>query len=231
MIVSIDNTRTFEDPSLNELLVKDSEYVPIITKKIIDTAHNYWIRAINVLEQHSPGHASFASSYTTKKPFDWIHYSELEEDILSDSASFDIELFREYLKQQWWKLQLWPNHSVIWTLWAELSTPLSLEDFDFTIIKGDKAHTHPFWPFEETEIDELLQKEWIENIIMTGVATEFCVKQSAWDAAKEYTTYLVNDAIKAVDESVWKKAIEELKAQWIIMISSQEILDELKKIA
>jgi len=229
-IISIDATESFLNKELNELYVwwEWTELVAPNTKKIISIASKAWYLTINVLEEHPLWHASFASSYTNKKVLDYLTYDEIKDrttlnNWFSASANVDIDKLKDYLQKQW-KMQLRPDHSIEWTLWSKLTPPLKIEDFDKTIVKWDKSHTHPMWPFEETQIKRILDEHGIKNIIMTWVATEFCVKKAAGDATKWYNTFLVQDAIAAVSDAAWEEALESLKSNWVTLISSHEVL-------
>jgi nicotinamidase/pyrazinamidase len=53
-----------------------------------------------------------------------------------------------------------------------------------------------------TELDRLLRQRGIERVVVVGIATDYCVKATALDAARlGYTTDLLTDAIAAVDLS------------------------------
>lgn len=237
IILSIDNTNSFLDPTLNEFYVPNSGHVAPTTKKLIQEAKKLWVQAINILEQHPAWHSSFASSYKNKAPFDWITIEELDEfgeSLLSETASFDLELFKEYVISQWWRLQLRPDHCVANSKWAQLAPPLEESDFSKTIAKWTLSHTHPFGPFEETPLKYELQDRWISNIIVTWVATERCVKKTVLDWLKTHNVYLVTNAIAAVDDEQWAFALEEFSKAWVILMTSEELLTTLelhKKIA
>ena len=66
-----------------------------------------------------------------------------------------------------------------------------------------------------TELDALLRDRAIRRVIVTGLATDYCVKATALDAARlGYETYLLTDAIAAVDlePGDGARAIEEMEA-------------------
>jgi len=66
-LLSIDNTRTFEEKSLNELYVQEGEQAAEMTYKIMDIVRKYNGLLYNVFEVHPQGHLSLASNYINKK--------------------------------------------------------------------------------------------------------------------------------------------------------------------
>jgi nicotinamidase/pyrazinamidase len=52
----------------------------------------------------------------------------------------------------------------------------------------------------ETGLDELLRAKGIENVVVVGLATDYCVKETALDAlTKRFKTTVLDDAVRAVD--------------------------------
>ena len=139
--ISIDNTKTFEDASLNELYVPEGEKVAQVTQKIANICKTYGILTINVFDKHPRGHISFASSYQDKKPFDFISLDEVRDwtdecNGLSDKARFTVEQLKAYLANSPKQTnQVWPDHGKDWTESIELMPPLSESDFDIHIVK------------------------------------------------------------------------------------------------
>jgi nicotinamidase/pyrazinamidase len=71
-----------------------------------------------------------------------------------------------------------------------------------------------------TELDALLRDRAIRRVIVAGLATDYCVKATALDAARlGYETYLLTDAIAAVDlePGDGARAIEEMEAAGVGM--------------
>src|SRR5688572_2930161 len=69
-----------------------------------------------------------------------------------------------------------------------------------------------------TELDALLRAGGIERVVVVGLATDYCVKATALDAARlGYRTSLVTDAIAAVDVAPGDgtRAIDEMAAAGI----------------
>jgi len=66
-----------------------------------------------------------------------------------------------------------------------------------------------------TELDGLLRDRGIERVVVVGLATDYCVRATALDAARlGYETHLLIDAIAAVDLTPGDgaRAIDEMAA-------------------
>jgi nicotinamidase/pyrazinamidase len=66
-----------------------------------------------------------------------------------------------------------------------------------------------------TELEELLRGRGIERVVVCGLATDYCVKATALDAARlGFGTAVLTDAIRAVDlePGDGQRAIEEMAA-------------------
>ena len=137
--VSVDNTRTFEDKSLNELYVQDGEQAALTSKTVTDLCRQYGILTINVLEKHPLGHLSLAANYTDKKAFETITYEEVqawteEKNGIGERAEFTLSELKKFLSQVKEQM-LRPDHSLQNTEGVELTQPLQTSDFDLTIVK------------------------------------------------------------------------------------------------
>ena len=103
----------------------------------------------------------------------------------------------------------WPVHCVAGTWGARLHADLAKapeaskvrkgaggEDgySGFTIRDPETGAESP------TELEDLLRKREIERVVVVGLATDYCVKETAIDAAaKGFSTTVLRDAIRAVD--------------------------------
>ena len=79
----------------------------------------------------------------------------------------------------------WPVHCVAGTSGAELHHALDPTPIDMVVDKGQDPATEGYSGFEGTELAELLRERGIDQITVTGLATDYCVKNTALDALRE----------------------------------------------
>lgn len=104
---------------------------------------------------------------------------------------------------------IWPVHCVADTWGAELHPDLALPADAPRVHKGANGEDgysgftmrDPTTGEEmPTELDGLLRERAIEQVVVVGLATDYCVSASALDAARlGYSTAVLTDAIAAVD--------------------------------
>jgi nicotinamidase/pyrazinamidase len=119
----------------------------------------------------------------------------------------------------------WPVHCVADTPGAELHPPLRAIEGDIVIHKGVGLDGQGYSGFDSTELAESLRKREIKRVLVTGIATEYCVRATALDALKEgFETLVVDDLVRSVQPSETEKVLDELKAAGVeITTASREV--------
>lgn len=119
---------------------------------------------------------------------------------------------------------IWPVHCVADTWGAELHPDLRLPAHAPTVRKGvDGEDGYSGFTMRDpstgavqpTALDAILRDRAIERVVVVGLATDYCVKATALDAATlGYRTSLLTDAIAAVDLAPGdgERAIQEMRA-------------------
>ena len=75
----------------------------------------------------------------------------------------------------------------------------------------------------KTEMDQILKKHGIQELIVYGIATDYCVKATAIDAADAgYKVTVVEGLSKGVAPETTAKALEEMKAKGITLVKELE---------
>lgn len=159
------------------LAVKDGDkVVPVINgiaKKFADV--------VMTQDWHTPGHISFASSHSGKKPF-------------------------ETLEVKYGKQVLWPDHCVQGTEGAALSKDLAIPHTELILRKGFNKDVDSYSAFTEadgkttTGLAAYLKARKLQRVFIVGLATDFCVAWSALDARKAgFDVYVVEDACRGID--------------------------------
>jgi nicotinamidase/pyrazinamidase len=121
----------------------------------------------------------------------------------------------------------WPAHCVANTMGAGFPDNLNTEIIDKFLIKGTNDKDDGYSAFEATNINlnKFLKYHHIDELFVTGLTTEYCVKNSVLDALKSgYKTHVIRDAVEGVKANPGdeEKAFEEMeKAGATLMISDQ----------
>jgi len=136
---------------------------------------------IFTMDWHPEGMKAFASSYKTKKPFDTYKVKGKEDT-------------------------LWPDHCVRGTRGAQIH-----EDIDFSLIQGDfyifkkglEKNHHPYSGFDGTNLEAFLKDRNVDQIFISGLALDYCVKDTAVDGAwAGFKTVVIEDATAAISKDL-----------------------------
>lgn len=79
----------------------------------------------------------------------------------------------------------WPVHCVAGTPGAELHPALDAEHVDLVLDKGTDPVTEGYSAFDATGLGDLLRERDIDELLVTGLATDYCVKHTALNALAE----------------------------------------------
>ena len=153
-----------------------AEIVPVINKLAAS-----FDNIVVTQDWHTPGHASFASAHTGKKPFE------------TTAMPYGTQV-------------LWPDHCVQGSDDAALQKDLKLPTANLGIRKGFHKDVDSYSAFVEadgktmTGLAGYLKERGITTVFVTGLATDFCVAWTALDARKlGFAAYVIEDATRAID--------------------------------
>ena len=121
----------------------------------------------------------------------------------------------------------WPSHCVADSPGAEIDPGLRLPPGTRIVDKATTADKDVYSAFEGTELDSWLKESGVRRLFIGGLATEYCVLNTARDAVNNgYEVHLMTDAIRAIDPAEGDRAIESLRELHATIVDSGEILDE-----
>jgi len=152
-----------------------------------------WIAAS--LDYHPAGHGSFASSHEGRNVGDIVDLHGVDQ-------------------------VLWPDHCVAGTYGSELHDDLLTESIATFVVKGADPQVDSYSAFRDnaqesdTGLANWLREKGIANVVIVGLALDYCVKFTALDAIAEgFDTAVVVDATRAVNlqPDDGEKAIDELR--------------------
>lgn len=136
---------------------------------------------VQTQDWHPAQHLSFASNHEDKDPFE--------------------EIEMEYGTQV-----LWPDHCVQGTKGAEFHPDLKTNPTQVIVRKGFREHIDSYSAFFENDHETItglhgyLQERNVDELVITGLATDFCVKWTGLDAAKlGYKVTLIKNAVRGID--------------------------------
>jgi len=159
---------------------------------------------------HPAEHISFASSYSGKNPGDIIDTPRVKGQVL------------------------WPSHCVQGTKGADFHIDLDLNPVSMIIRKGFRTELDSYSAFFENDRSTITGLEgWmknlnIETVILSGIATDYCVFYSAMDCRHAgFYTIIAEDAVCGVGypEGSVENAIAVMKNEGIEFCSSKDIMD------
>jgi nicotinamidase-related amidase len=94
----------------------------------------------------------------------------------------------------------WPAHCVQGTPGAELHPALDRTAIDAVVDKGQDPDAEGYSAFEPGELRDLLREHGVDAITVVGLATDYCVLDTARDALREGLAVTVDaSAVRAVD--------------------------------
>lgn len=130
---------------------------------------------------HPADHASFASQYAGKSPYDVV-------------------------PMPYGNQVLWPDHCVAGTTGADFAAGLETVRAHAVIRKGTDKNCDSYSGFlaadrkTPTGLAGYLKSRGVTTVFVCGLATDFCVAWTAQDAAVAgFKTYLIEDASRAID--------------------------------
>jgi nicotinamidase/pyrazinamidase len=110
----------------------------------------------------------------------------------------------------------WPVHCVDGTEGAELHALMlfasRVTDAErITVDKATESDKEAYSPFDGTTLASRLRRRGVTELVVGGLATEYCVKATVLDALAEgFQVKLLGNAIAAVDEDEGVVAIAEM---------------------
>src|SRR3954468_23675680 len=109
----------------------------------------------------------------------------------------------------------WPVHCVAGTLGAQLHADLDPTNVDVIVDKGQAVDTDGYSGFEGTDLEALLRERGITEVTVVGLATDYCVKNTALDALKAGFQVTVDSSAARgveVEPGDSQKALEEVRS-------------------
>lgn len=152
------------------------EIVPVINKLI--AAHDH---VVLTQDWHPADHASFASRHEGREPF-------------------------ETIEAPYGPQTLWPDHCVQGTPGADFHPELDWRKAELVLRKGFRSHIDSYSALFEndrktpTGLGGYLRERGFSEVVLAGLATDYCVHFSAMDARKlGFEVTVMEYATRAID--------------------------------
>ena len=179
-----------------QLAVQDGDQVVTPINLMIASA----VHIVATQDWHPAGHSSFATSHQGRKPFDAI------------KVSYGMQT-------------LWPDHCVQGSAGAAFHPELQIDAAQMIIRKGFRSAIDSYSAFFEndqttvTGLHGYLQNRSISQVVLAGLATDYCVAYSALDAARlGYHVDVVLPACRAIDlNGSMSAAVKQMRAAGVTL--------------
>jgi nicotinamidase/pyrazinamidase len=138
---------------------------------------------------HPPDHVSFYTNHPGRKPFEVIRIGGREQ-------------------------VLWPPHCVQGTANAALLLDEGL--FVAVVQKGKDKRYDSYSGFQDdggnaTDLDRVLKKPGVTDLIIYGLATDYCVRATAFHALEAgYSVTVIEDLSRGISPESTREAVEQM---------------------
>jgi nicotinamidase/pyrazinamidase len=184
------------------LAVKDGDQVIPVINRLAPAFAN----VVMTQDWHTPNHISFASHHAGKKPF-------------------------ETIKLEYGVQVLWPDHCVLGTQGAAISSGIDIPRAQLILRKGFHEDVDSYSAFleadrkTETGLTGYLRARKITRVFVCGLATDYCVAWTALDARKfGFAAAVIEDASRGIDlNGSLAKAWSDMKRAGVLRVQSSEL--------
>ena len=115
----------------------------------------------------------------------------------------------------------WPKHCVVGTDGEAFHPNLDPQPFDAVFLKGERAAAYSGFEGNDpngTGLADWLRRHQVTAVDVCGIATDYCVRATALDAAREgFETTVIEDLCAGVAPETTTRALEELSAAGVTL--------------
>lgn len=180
-----------------------NDIIPVIQKLVNSKKYSF---IVATKDSHPPDHTSFAENHNGAQPFSSISFKNPET---GEAVNHTV----------------WPVHCVEGTSGADYPATFDPSGVQALVRKGylqDREYYSGFedvWGIHKTELHELLQDKGIKEVDVVGLAFDYCVFNTAKDAAKRgYKTRVIREATKPVDPSSEDEIVASLETAGVTLV-------------
>jgi nicotinamidase/pyrazinamidase len=121
----------------------------------------------------------------------------------------------------------WPVHCVQGTRGAELHPAMADIEVQAIVDVGREREDQGYSGFEKSDLAQLLRDRGVDEVVVCGLATDYCVRASTIDACREgFDVAVATDAIRAVEVEPGDgdRALQEMREAGARIATSDELL-------
>lgn len=173
---------------------------------IVNNLQQHFDLIVATQDWHLVDHKSFAGNHGGKNNFEVIILNGLEQ-------------------------VLWPYHCVQGTEGAEFSKELNMNKVEVIFRKGTDPEIDNYSGFYDnghrktTGLADYLKGKKVTEVYLAGLAGDYCVYYTAKDSLQEgFKTYLIEDAVRAINNEDFGKAKQDILSKGGQIISSSDFI-------
>lgn len=221
-LIVVDMQHDFLDDNAPLLVQNGMKVIPLINKLLDSSAIKY---KVATKDWHPQNHVSFATSHPepNNKPF--TSFVQVK-NIVGGTPD-------ETMEQR-----LWPVHCVQGTKGAEIVPEINTKHVDLVVNKGANEQVETYSAFRDSfgnlaagkggidhDLTQELKDRSIDEVLVVGIAGDYCVNWTALDCAKAgFKTYVVEEAVKCVSEDAWDEICTGFKKNNVTVVHEKDDL-------
>lgn len=180
------------------------------------------VRTFISQDWHDDYHMSFAETHN-KKPFTGPEKLTL---VMEDETIITVQQM------------MWPRHCVENTVGSRLHNDLIITKNDLIVKKGTKKNVESYSAFgdefqgkyEKTKLNDWLKALGATDIILTGLASDYCVYNTALDAIRlGYKVHLILSCTRGVAKDTTDAAFKDLKEKGVLFYKTVDEFNQVNK--
>ena len=125
---------------------------------------------------------------------------------------------------------IWPPHCVQDTKGAEFHSGLKVPAEAEIISKGDDPAKEAYSGFQGTDLESRLKRGGVDKVVIGGLTTDYCVRQSSLDAIRAgFKVEVVVDCVRAVNAKPGdgERALNEIGRAGARLLTAEAVVMEL----
>lgn len=204
-----------------KLAVPEAEEALAAINKLRFIYHD--LRTFISQDWHDDYHMSFAQTHN-KSPFTGPEKLTL---VMEDESVITVEQM------------MWPRHCVENTIGSYLHNDLIITKNDLIIRKGTKKNVESYSAFgdefqgkyEKTKLHDWLKALGVTDIVLTGIASDYCVYYSALDAIRlGYKVHLILSCTRGVAKDTTDAAFKDMKEKGVFFYKTVDEFNQNNKL-